>query len=117
MKKVNSRQASIEMLRCLCMFMVVLLHALGRVLYQLEPFSAQYFICWFLEGIAFVAVNCYVLISGYFLVKSRFTIKKIFLLAEKLYYKGILYSVVITNSLKLIYLKTCFRYRLVIGGL
>ena len=91
MKKVNSRQASIEMLRCLCMFMVVLLHALGRVLYQLEPFSAQYFICWFLEGIAFVAVNCYVLISGYFLVKSRFTIKKIFLLVFEVF----IYSITI----------------------
>ncbi len=49
------------------MWMIPVLHVLGHgeVLKSVAPFSANYFLTWLLEVMAFCAVNCFALISGY----------------------------------------------------
>ena len=68
-----TRQRGLDLLRILCMGMVVVLHLLGRggVLAAAEPLSARYQAAWLLESAAYCAVNCYAILSGYLLCRSR----------------------------------------------
>ncbi len=69
----EKRNYGIDLLRILSMFMVVLLHVLGAggILSTAKPLSLNYEIAWFLETMAYCAVNCYALISGYVGVTSK----------------------------------------------
>lgn len=71
-----ARQANLELLRCVAMMMVIVLHFLGKgkLLISLEEewlYPAES-IAWLLESFCIVAVNVYMLISGYFLCTSSF---------------------------------------------
>lgn len=68
----RERNYGIDALRILAMFMVVLLHVLGKggALASLEMFSFGYEIAWLLEIMAYCAVNCYALVSGYVMYGS-----------------------------------------------
>ena len=73
----SKRNANIELLRILSMFMVLVLHALGWS-GALEHLSgAQYWVYWFIEALAIIAVNVFMLISGYFQVTCFFKIKNV----------------------------------------
>jgi len=87
------RNPSFELLRIVSMLMVVTLHFLGHggVLANVRLFSANYFVAWMIESLAYVAVNCFVLISGYFLVNSKFKVNKLVTLYGQIWF----YSVVI----------------------
>ncbi len=63
----KERNYGIDCLRVISMFMVVLLHVLGRggVLQATKDLSINYGVSWFLEIAAYCAVNCYAIISGY----------------------------------------------------
>ena len=63
----KERNYGIDCLRVISMFMVVLLHVLGRggVLQATKNLSINYGVSWFLEIAAYCAVNCYAIISGY----------------------------------------------------
>lgn len=73
------RNYGIDLLRIVSMFMVVLLHILGKggVLAGTEVLSANYQIAWIIEIACYCAVNCYALISGYVGVDSRFKLSNI----------------------------------------
>lgn len=72
----HSRQANMELLRCLAMMMVVVLHYLGKgeLLADLSKDSIPLKggAAWILESLCIVAVNLYMLLSGYFGWKSSF---------------------------------------------
>lgn len=74
-----SRNINIDILRIVAMFAVVVLYffGVGRLLSNLKPLSANWWLGNLIEYTAFPAVNCYVLISGYFLCTSKFRIKKL----------------------------------------
>lgn len=74
MNPYKNRSTNIELLRILAMIMIVTMHALGKggVLEKVTPFSINYYLVQYLEGMFFVAVNVFVLISGYFLINSNF---------------------------------------------
>lgn len=78
----TKRMANFELLRCIAMMMVIVLHFLvkGGVISPLSSPSMQGFeyLGWFFESLCVVAVNVYMLISGYFLVESSFSFKKLF---------------------------------------
>ena len=63
----SKRNYGIDLLRIVTMYLICILHILGQggVLEGAEAQSANYFIAWFLEIIAYCAVDCYALISGY----------------------------------------------------
>lgn len=74
----RSRLANIELLRILCMIMIVCGHA---ILYgkfgETSENHLNDFLIGYLRTICSVAVNCYMLISGYFLVNSAFKLSKL----------------------------------------
>ena len=88
----KERMANLEVLRCVAMMMVVVLHYLGKggLLPDLTaPLSAQDMAAWLLEAFCIVAVNVYMMISGYFLCESSFKLSRLLTLWLQLW----LYSV------------------------
>lgn len=88
----KERMANLEVLRCVAMLMVVVLHYLGKggLLPDLTaPLSAQDTVAWLLEAFCIVAVNVYMMISGYFLCESSFKLSRLLALWLQLW----LYSV------------------------
>ena len=88
----KERMANLEVLRCVAMLMVVVLHYLGKggLLPDLTaPLSAQDTVAWLLEAFCIVAVNVYMMISGYFLCESSFKLSRLLSLWLQLW----LYSV------------------------
>ena len=79
--KKQGRMANLEMLRCVAMMMVVVLHYLGKgeLLSDLtgDRLGAGEAAAWLLETFCIVAVNVYMLISGYFLCTSSFKISRL----------------------------------------
>lgn len=80
-KAVKSRMANLELLRCLAMMMVIVLHYLdkGNILPELSgaEMDATGIVAWILEALCIVAVNVYMMISGYFLCMSSFKLSRL----------------------------------------
>ena len=72
-QKEEKRQRGLDLLRVISMFLVVILHLLGRggVLAAAPYGSGAYQVAWLLECGAYCAVDCYGLLSGYLLCRSR----------------------------------------------
>ena len=74
----KTREANLELLRILAMFMVISLHYLGKggaltpigEIAPSNPNFANEILAWVLEVSAYGAVNIYIMISGYFLINS-----------------------------------------------
>lgn len=94
-KKTKPKMANMELLRCIAMMMVVVLHYLGKssLLADLtkENMGSVGVAAWLLESLCIVAVNLYMLISGYFLCEASFKLSRLL----KLLLQVFTYSVVI----------------------
>lgn len=77
---MKERNYGIDFLRLASMFMIVILHVLGQggILEQVKPYSNYYWLAWFLEIIAYCAVNCFALISGFVMYNSKVKKSKLF---------------------------------------
>lgn len=77
----KERMANLELLRCIAMMMVVVLHYLGKggLLGEMTAgkLSAVNLTAWVIECFSVVAVNVYMLISGYFLCESAFKLSRL----------------------------------------
>lgn len=64
---IDNRNYGIDLLKIIAMFFVVILHCLGHggVLNNVIIDSSQYRLAWFLEIVAYCAVDVFALISGY----------------------------------------------------
>lgn len=73
------RETGIDFLRILSMFLVIILHILGNggILNNIPWMSKQYVTAWFLEIIAYCAVDCFALISGYVGINANFRWSKL----------------------------------------
>ncbi len=92
----NRRNYSLDLLRCVAMIMVVILHFLdkGGLLKSFSDpgaFTAMDVTAWILEALCIVAVNLYMLLSGYLLCESRFKLSNLLLLVARVW----LYSVIV----------------------
>ena len=78
----QKRNYGIDLLRILATYMIVVLHILGAggIVRTVDSSSPLYITAWFMEFLAYCAVNCYALISGYVGVYSKFRISSILLL-------------------------------------
>lgn len=99
-----TRDASFELLRCVAMCMIIVVHYLskGNVLVNLPTSAAggmngAAIGAWIVEAICLPAVNVYIMISGYFGAKSSFKVSKL----ARLWGTVIFYSVAITLVLGL----------------
>lgn len=90
----KNRNYGIDLLRIVSMYMVVILHVLGRggIMDYTEPFGVAYSLVWMLEIACYCAVNCYALISGYVGMGADYKISRIVKLWGRVFY----YSVGIT---------------------
>lgn len=90
-----ARLANMELLRCVAMMMIVVLHYLGKgnILADLsvEQTTDYGIAAWVLECFCIVAVNVYMLLSGYFSRTSTFKLSRLI----KLYIQVWIYSVAI----------------------
>lgn len=88
-----ARMANLELLRCVAMMMVVVLHYLGKggLLGDMTAGSltATQTAAWIAEVFCLVAVNVYMMISGYFLCTSSFKVSRLL----KLWLQVWIYSV------------------------
>lgn len=71
-ENTNRRQPQFELLRIISMLLIVTLHFMshGGVNDQLELGSVTYFVFSIIRALAYLGVNCFVLLSGYFLCES-----------------------------------------------
>ncbi len=110
----EKRNIGLDILRILSMFMILILHLLGKsgMLLKENNNQAYYLIYNLMEALSIVAVNCYVLISGYFLIKSEFKWKKVCTLwKETLFYSIFVFiaTTIATKEFSLVLLiKSCF---------
>lgn len=88
----KKRNANMELLRMISIFMVIILHALGKgncLVNTALDHSANALIAWFIEILSISAVNIFVLISGYFLVDAGFKLRRLIELVLEAVFYGI----------------------------
>ena len=70
----KKRQVNFELLRILCMYMIVIGHCLfhGRVTAKLGYGTVNYFLSYLIQSFSVVHVNCFVMIGGYFAIDRAF---------------------------------------------
>lgn len=85
----KQRRPELEVLRCLAMMMVVVLHFLGKsgLMGNLTDasFSGVQTLAWIIEAFAIGAVNLYMLLSGYLLSQSHFKLSRLLQLLIQLW--------------------------------
>lgn len=76
---LSKRICGIDLLKIVSMFMIVVLHVLGKggILNNAPDGSSQYYIAWFLESAAFCSVNCFALATGYLMSQHKFKYRRI----------------------------------------
>ncbi len=93
----KKRMANLELLRCVAMMMVVMLHYLGKggLLPKLteEGMSSTGIAAWLLEAFSTVAVNVYMLISGYVLCNASFRLRRLFGLLLQVWLYSVIFGV------------------------
>ena len=79
MEQKKERNAGIDILRILSMFMVVMIHinGAGGVLKNTKPLTMNWLFSNFIEQIGIVAVTCFALISGFVNYQKRFKLKNL----------------------------------------
>lgn len=76
------RESNFELLRCILMFMVIILHynleGMGSAFSYVVPGTINYYFIYFIESMSIGATNVFVLLAGYFGWKSkdRMTLRK-----------------------------------------
>ena len=76
---MKKRQVNFELLRILCMYMIVVGHCLfhGRVTAKLGYGTANYFLSYLIQSFSVVHVNCFVMIAGYFSIDREFKLERL----------------------------------------
>ena len=74
---MKKRQVNFELLRILCMYMIVVGHCLfhGRVTAKLGYGTVNYFLSYLIQSFSVVHVNCFVMLAGYSLLSIFFSYK------------------------------------------
>lgn len=96
-QKNANRNANLDMLRLVAMFMIVVLHSQTFGIFQYGvPTGFNLFIFYFIRNLSMVASNCFVLISGYFLILSEYKLEKVlFFVYEVSFYSCIIYGILV----------------------
>ena len=98
-KASKPRESNIELLRCLLMFMIVIVHFTGHnIMDATNPVQLGDKNWWssnILETFSEAAVNCFVIISGYYTIKLSF--KKIVLFLLPIFFYELLFSIIQYN--------------------
>lgn len=77
----KERNRSLDLMRIICMCMIVLLHACnhgGLMGENITIDNYNFYVVNILFSLCYVAVNCFVMLSGYFQCTSKFKLKRLF---------------------------------------
>lgn len=98
---MRKRMSNMELLRDVSMFMIVLLHLMGKTsaITDIEPGRPVYYAAWILSAICRIGNNGFVLISGYFAKESKFRLEKLL----HLYVQVLFYSVTLAALMKFLH--------------
>lgn len=96
--KQSNRNYGIDLLRCVAMALVVMLHTLSRsgLLDNTPTHSLKYEVMWAMEIVAYCAVNVFIIISGYVGLKSRFKLSRILLLWLQVVFYNVLLTLIVS---------------------
>lgn len=89
----KQRNYGIDLLRIVLMYMICLIHALGRGgILTSENGTPQFYVLWLFESFAFCAVNAFGIISGYMSTSSKSRTSKI----VEMWFQAFFYSFILT---------------------
>ena len=92
----KKRLGNLELVRCVAMMMIIVLHFLGKGgLLRSMTYASWNFtdvLAWGLEILSMVAVNLYMLISGYLLCESRFRLSRLVQLLLQIVFYSVLFG-------------------------
>lgn len=76
---MKKRQVNFELLRILCMYMIVVGHCLfhGRVTAKLGYGTMNYLASYLIQSFSVVHVNCFVMLAGYFAIDKAFKAQRL----------------------------------------
>ncbi len=76
---MKKRQMNFELLRILCMYMIVIGHCLfhGRVTAKLGYGTVNYFLSYLIQAFSVVHVNCFVMVGSYFSITREFRLERL----------------------------------------
>ena len=96
----KKRNIGIDLLRIVCMLMVVTLHVIGHGggTKAAVMFSAKYESAWLIDILCFCAVDCYAIITGYVMCESKVKASNII----NLWMQVVFYSVLLTIGMMII---------------
>lgn len=112
---VRRRDANLDLLRIISMFLIVLLHSVdhsGVLEHARECGAGIYMYVQYIYALTQVCVNCFVMLSGYYLVKSTFRVQKLIALwLEVVFYSVVLRVIFMAIGYKpfsIVSLASCF---------
>lgn len=111
------RNLNLDLLRIVCMLMVVCLHACnhGGLLDSVQPGTANYFVSNIIFAFCLLAVNCFVMLSGYFLCTSSFKLKKLVQVwGTAIFYSLAIYFVLVLAGLEQLSIKEVIKHCMVL---
>lgn len=86
------RNSSFELMRLLCMFMIILGHCASATAQDTKPYlGTMDNIGWFIKAFTICSVNCFFLLTGYFGKSDNFRLSKVL----ELWIKTVFYSITI----------------------
>ena len=92
---MQNRNYNVDLLRILAAMFVIILHVMGQggILRNISPDGAAYWVAWFMEILAYCAINCFAIISGYVMINKTPRLKSII----GLWFQVLFYSLLITG--------------------
>lgn len=96
---MTKKSTNFEVLRILLMLMVVVLHACsytGLLSNTQMPMFNQWGV-WIIRSLAYVAVNCFVILNGYLMINKEFKLSRII----KVWLRVLIYSIIIFTILNI----------------
>lgn len=76
---MNKRNTGIDLLKIICMIMILFIHLIGREELQnnFNPSESNYLIIILMKSFCCIAVNCYFLVTGYYTINRKIKFSKI----------------------------------------
>lgn len=97
----NKRNFSLDILRIICMCMIITLHffSYSNVNDFIPRYSILFWVKLLICSVSGVCVNCFILISGYFASKSIFKLSKLFSLVREVFtYSFVIYLIFLSSG-------------------
>lgn len=98
-KSIKKRNSALELLRIVCMFLIVMHHFAVHGNYDLgSHITSNNLWVQFLSLGGKLGINCFIMISGYFLINSSFKLKKLIKLVCEIWFYSVIFYLIFLFS-------------------